>query len=545
MKKLLLILSAVFVSVTSVFAGLNPYAYGLKSYLNDDKSELTMIYTLNADAEKSLNNNTVIGVQVYIFEKENGNIVKTLTNGRITQGTCTLTVSTADLPREVPLSWKVVVNGNAKQTAPEVVHDRVSNNRPNATHGVAIDKNPESPSFGSIYYTEASSGNLNSTWDWMEAYTRPCVWQYTPQLTYSGHFYKDKENNVDVSNFVTTSQVEPHRVRISDDNRIFVSSCYTDATTAVWEYKGGNNFNKVITRTSSYGRVLGMDVFGSGNNLKILLCYMSGNKLTFREYALGSAGSISGSGTDKGTYTDQTLVISGSRVGVAYDDNGESFWFAIDRSTGYSSRVIHMKKSGSNYVCGTVNKCPLNTGGDGIFVKGNLLVKGIATSGDNSAAGRLYFFKINGDKIMNDAGSASLQYYSECEYIDTWTSYWVNDIDMDYAGNLYIASAYAGNAIAISMPYDGRRETEARDVYTFTVSDPVPNILATDLRYDIVRGKNQYEFSFNVNTKPEEAQLRFYKSYEDMQKSFNVVNADNFDGNNNNKPLFVYNYLFG
>ena len=538
MKKLLLILSAVFVSVMA-WAGLNPYAYGLKSYLNDDKSELTMIYTLNADAEKSHENNpTAIGVQVYIFEKASGNIVKTLTNGSITQGTCTLTVATVDLPKDVPLSWKVVVHGNAKQTKPAVVHDRVANNRPNATHGVAIDKNPESPNFGNIYYTEASSGNLNATWDWMERYTRPCIWQYSPQLTYQGHFYKDKENNVDVANFITTSQTEPHRIRISDDNRIFVSSCYENATTVVWEYKGGNNFNRVITRTSTYGKVVGMDVFGSGNNLKILLCYMSGNTLTFREYALGSAGSISGSGIDKGTYTEKTLVISDTHVGVAYDDNGESFWFAIDRSEGYSSRVIHMKKSGSSYVCGAVNKCPLVTGGDGLFVKGNLLVKGIAYSG----AGRLYFFKIDGDKIMNDAGTASLQYYDNCEYIDVFTYNWVNGMDMDYAGNLYIASAFAGNAIAISMPYDGRRETKARDIYTFTLPKPVPNIYATNLRYEAVEGAPKYKFSFNVNTQPKYAEIRFYKSYESMKKSMLAVNADDFKGGKTTRDNDLYCY---
>ncbi len=522
MKKLLLILTVVFVSVTSVFAGLNPYAYGLKSYLNDDKSELTMIYTLNANAETS---------QVYIFEKEKGNIVKTLTNGKITQGTCTLTVATADLPKDVPLSWKVVVNGNANQTQPAVVYDRVSNNRPNATHGVAIDKNPESPNFGNIYYTEASSGNLNTTWDWMEKYTRPCVWQYSPQLTYLGHFYKDKENNVDVANFVTTSQVEPHRVRISDDNRIFVSSCYADATTAVWEYKGNNNFNRVIARTSSYGKVLSMDVFGSGNNLKILLCYMSGSKLTFREYALGSAGSISGAGTDKGTYTDGTLVVSGSRVGVAYDDNGESFWFAVDRSFGYSSRVFHMTKSGSVYTCSDPFKCPLYTGGDGLFVKGNLLVKGVATSDGSNAEGRLYFYTINND------GSLTQKWTD----LHIWSSYWVNDIDMDYAGNLYIASAYAGNAIAISMPYDGSRTTEARDIYTFTLAKPVPNILATDLCVTPHDKQAKYIFSFNVNTKPEGAEIRFYTSEQDMLND-SKQNATYSDYDNHDNCSYYYRF---
>ena len=555
MKKLLLILTVVCVSVTS-WAGaddwkqLNPYAYGLSSSYDPNTQILTISFTLNAPAIIDDTYNTTHGVQVYATDGINDYLLHEVsTSDCQTEGKKTYKIDLSDrkgdtapcdiLPFNTPLTWKVVVWGNKSRTIPKVIYTQVSNNRPNATHGVAIDKNPESPKFGNIYYTEASSADLSATWDWMEKYTRPCIWQYTPKLTYQGHFYKDKENNVDVSNFVTSSQVEPHRIRISDDNRIFVSSCYTDATTAVWEYKGGNNFNKVITRTDSYGRVLGMDVFGSGNNLKILLCYMSGSTLRFREYALGSAGSTSGS-TDKGIYTNSDLVLSTSRVGVSYDDTGDTFWFGIDNGKTdnygvptWSSRVIHMTKVNSTWQAAHTEKVNNISGGDGIFVKGDLLVKGYY---NQESAGQLKFYTIN----KNGTLSAKYSNLSESS-LAIWSSYWVNDMDMDYAGNLYVASAYAGNAIAIAMPYDGKRTTPAPAGQTFTLADPVPNILATDLCVTPHDKQAKYIFSFNVNTKPEGAEIRFYTSEQDMLND-SKQNATYSDYDNHDKCAYYYRF---
>ena len=558
MKKLLLILTVVFVSVTS-WAGaddwkqLNPYAYGLSSSYDPNTQILTISFTLNAPAITDGTYNTTHGVQVYATDGSNDYLLHEVsTSDCQTEGKKTYKIDLSDrkgdtapcdiLPFNTPLTWKVVVWGNKNRTIPKVIYTQVSNNRPNATHGVAIDKNPESPKFGDIYYTEASSADLSATWDWMEKYTRPCIWQYTPKLTYQGHFYKDKENNVDVSNFVTSSQVEPHRIRISDDNRIFVSSCYTDATTAVWEYKGGNNFNKVITRTDSYGRVLGMDVFGSGNNLKILLCYMSGSTLRFREYALGSAGSTSGS-TDKGIYTNSDLVLSTSRVGVSYDDTGDTFWFGIDNGKTdnygvptWSSRVIHMTKVNSTWQAAHTEKVNNISGGDGIFVKGDLLVKGYY---NQESAGQLKFYTIN----KNGTLSAKYSNLSESS-LAIWSSYWVNDMDMDYAGNLYVASAYAGNAIAIAMPYDGKRTTPAPAGQTFTLAAPVPNILATDLCVTPHDKQAKYIFSFNVNTKPEGAEIRFYTSEQDMlNDSKQNATYDDYDNHDNCSYYYRFSEL--
>ncbi|MBO5816921.1 MAG: hypothetical protein J6R26_03115 [Paludibacteraceae bacterium] len=70
----------------------------------------------------------------------------------------------------------------------------------------------------------------------------------------------------------------------------------------------------------------------------------------------------------------------------------------------------------------------------------------------------------------------------------------------------------------------------------------VPNILATDLRCTPHSYENKYTFSFNTNHKPTKAYIRFYLSYDDMKNSLNVVNADNFNGTNANKPAFYYEF---
>ena len=126
---------------------------------------------------------------------------------------------------------------------------------------------------------------------------------------------------------------------------------------------------------------------------------------------------------------------------------------------------------------------------------------------------------------------------------------WVTGIAEDYAGNLYVTSEgnnwtsgktfYTSNVLAIAMPYSGSMKTRAKS--TPIPLNPIPNILATDLRYTPVGNADKYAFSFNVNTKPAAAQIRFYSSYDNMKKSINVVHSDTYDGLNSIEPEFIYN----
>lgn len=71
-------------------------------------------------------------------------------------------------------------------------------------------------------------------------------------------------------------------------------------------------------------------------------------------------------------------------------------------------------------------------------------------------------------------------------------------------------------------------------------ANPIPNILATDLRYVPHPYLDSYYFSFYVNTKPAKAIFRFYKSYDKMKQSINVVHDDLYNGTNTHTPDFIY-----
>ncbi len=71
-------------------------------------------------------------------------------------------------------------------------------------------------------------------------------------------------------------------------------------------------------------------------------------------------------------------------------------------------------------------------------------------------------------------------------------------------------------------------------------ANPIPNILATDLRYVPHPYLDSYYFSFYVNTKPAKAIFRFYKSYDKMKQSISVVHDDLYNGTNTHTPDFIY-----
>ena len=71
-------------------------------------------------------------------------------------------------------------------------------------------------------------------------------------------------------------------------------------------------------------------------------------------------------------------------------------------------------------------------------------------------------------------------------------------------------------------------------------ANPIPNILATDLRYVPHPYLDSYYFSFYVNTKPAKAIFRFYKSYDKMKQSIDVVHGDLYNGTNTHTPDFIY-----
>lgn len=616
MKKLLLILFAVFVSVMAWAATLNPYAYNLSSTWNEATSELTVRFKLNAHPNMRENSSSR-GIQIFAIDPSDnnkqyyiygvpGDIIKAKMNeyngGKGDSYDYELTIPITGvtwdrkevLPAGKTLTWAVNVAGLNKtdQASPVVVNDNIAN-RPYSCHGIAVNNNQNSADFGSIYVTEASNGVADkNTWKWLVDKGKSLL-KYTPRLEYSTSYQKASPfSNRDKD----ACLLEPHRVRISDDGRIFVSSYNRntrDDQVAVWELKNGV-FTPVIYHNTYGGaqgvygdRVCGMAVKGSGNNLRILLCFLDeydgnyANAFRMYEYDLNNLGEKQNEGSWRCSYRPlgNTYDVSGNKVvsaqsaldaarrfkwyfysdgfaNVAYGKkNKNDVFLSIDYCQGltYNASIVYFKEGATsstsiqnvnktNHYYGGGGFIPMLDGSDEYIISGRTKDGGSGTFPESN--GYIHAYPMDGTTISTTPKSG----YT-LSNIKSETA--INDMAMDCANNLYAVSFTdgskgSGRLIAIAMPYGGSTLTiapssNAEANRLFTTLKPVPNILATDLRYDIVRGKNQYEFSFNVNTKPEEAQLRFYKSYEDMQKSFNVVNADYYDGTNNNKPLFVYN----
>ena len=619
MKKLSLLLLTLCISLAGWAASLNPYAYNLSSTWNEATSELTVRFKLNAHPNMK-ENSSGRGIQIFAIDPSDnnkqyyiygvpGDIIKAKMNEynggkgdsydyELTIPITGVTWNGADvLPAGKNLTWAVNVAGLNKtdKANPVVVNDNIAN-RPYSPHGIAVNNDQNSPDFGSIYVTECTDGvSGDATWGWLSSAKGRSLLKYDPTLKYQTFYRKHKDGDATSELFSLrngNNLLEPHRVRISDDGRIFVSSYNQNGSQtgkpAVWELqKTTGKYTEVITHNPSYGdRVIGMAVKGSGTGLKLLLCYWNLTSYVLKGYEYSWNGTAFVNAALKFTYTPSDQLKTGMGVvhnntyycfsdgfvNVAYGAKDNStIWLGIDlflntNYVAYNTRLVHFNSSGNKLEDNTTVVSYGNGpdeywyyGGAGFvpYVDQNTKTERIAMGRAKIGSGyhgRFCVFDIN-----NSGAIASIPYKLK-DGINTGAV--VNDFAIDRAHNVYAVSFTdgttangkvsngttsngTGRLVAIAMPYGGATMTMApstnADANRYFNVKPVPNILATDLRCEPHATQNRYIFSFNTNTKPEEAQIRFYYSYEDMQKSLNVVNADNYNGTNANKPAFVYN----
>ena len=577
MKKFLFILSALLVSVITYGASLNPYAYNLSSTWNEETQELTVRFKLNAHPNIG-GSKSGKGIQIFAIDPSDNNkqyyiygvpegVIKAKMNEynggkgdsydyELTIPITGVTWNGADiLPAGKNLTWAVNVAGLNKddKANPVVVNEKINSNlRPRACHGVAVDRNFDSDFFGSIYVTEASpDANGENTWSWITNGNHGnSLLEYNPQLTTVKSYKKASR----FSPYNHGGLCEPHRVCISEDGRVFVSSynAYGNDNThtnkpIVWELnRETGEYTQIIgfeTGTNyKGGRVMGMDVKGSGNSIKILLCYLSSlsystsnNKLVGWEYTLN--GTLITKTEKKFEYTlfdiptqaaikNNYYFYTDGLASVKYGLNND-IYLGLDYfiNTGYLTRFIHISSNGTQ-TPNTLDSSEGYYGGGGIAVyKGEDTGKTmVAMARTKSVANAVYNQGVVHIYPMNGTSRESSQYGELSANIDAI----VSDFAIDNAYNLYAVSFLhgsesqhsngTGRLIAIALPYDGATMTMApqnSNNVNFQLK-PIPNILATDLRYGPYGNENRYEFSFNVNTKPELAQIRFYENEADM-----------------------------
>ena len=330
---------------------LNPYAYDLSSTWDEVSQQLTVHFKLNSppnlnDGTGDGNYNTQHpepnGLQIFAVDPD-GNRYRIGGPGRATiqanhkkeggqYGQYDLLIELADgvnatgneqstrldIPRGVPLTWEVWVKGRSSETetykVPRLVNATVDK-QPYQMTGVAIGTNPYAENFAKTFVANTNNGTqdnksvtpLEGIHQWLfdeledlivahgSARRSPALLEYTASLKYKARHRKDYMDGTG-SWFSSHLFSEPHRVRVSEDGRVFVSSYLYNVDDegygwAIAEYLGENSFKTIIQtdfaankdqQGNQYAvtdkrfnrRPVDFDVKGSGENLKMVVAWV-------------------------------------------------------------------------------------------------------------------------------------------------------------------------------------------------------------------------------------------------------------------------------
>jgi hypothetical protein len=499
MKKLLFILSAIFVSVMG-WGQLNPYAYSLSSDWDATNQTLTVDFKLNAKANK---------IEIFAVDRANNNKTYKIheiaspgntldysipihINGKDKNGTC--------LPTGKNLTFAVKVDGTASNNPGTPIY--IEQNRPYSPHGVAVNNCQESQDFGAVYVTECTNGVSGNTWGWLSDKGRSLL-EYNPRLEYS-NFYR-KSSDFSLRNLEWNSDgtyksggnlLEPHRVVISDDGRIFVSSYNQNGSNdkiAVWEFnRQTKQYTPLIYHNTAYGdRVVAMDIKGTtATGLKMILAFFEvntdGNRGYYiHEYAIsGNTGSATAAYVKKicqyvpsngdGTQYQRIQDLLKESVNLHYFCYTDGFtdiaygakdpttvFIGIDYfvNTKFRTTLDYYNGTNHNYH-NTTNEGQRYGGGGLVTYKGangeDLIAMGRCQLGNNTEDdGRIQVYALNQHNVPSD-----IRYT-----IPTKTKNVINDIAIDCANNLYAVSftdnaatkapSGTGRLLAVAMPYSG------------------------------------------------------------------------------------------
>lgn len=381
MKKLSLLLFATFISLMSwaltnedtqgLTYTLNPYAYDLSSTWNPFEKKLIVRFRLNTPPNMTATYNgdsykcgtttysEPRGIQIYAVDSQgneyriggpSGEDIKTAFQSTddqygyfraeidLSSGKCTHNIQ--QIPKGVPLTWKVRVKDRHQgSTTYQMLRNtgQSFDKLPYKVTGMATSNCPYAPNFGKTFVANTDNGsslNGNATYGWLynalcdptwmvpkdgggetNATRTPALLEYTAQLKYKARHRKNYHDGN--KSWFSSNEFEPHRVRVSEDGRIFVSSYLPTTGWAVAEMIGGDSVitivkcdqavnedkteNDYVKKHSRFNRrAIDFDVKGSGDDLKILVAWVTPKgtlknqkywyaKVECYEYQLGKA----------------------------------------------------------------------------------------------------------------------------------------------------------------------------------------------------------------------------------------------------------------
>ena len=475
-------------SLPAAASGLNPYAYGLSAELAEDSSTIKVKFNINALAST---------VKVIFNDGEKDYIARSYTN--VKAGGYSSVIAIDTMPKGKTMSWRVDVTGAGFTTATKIGTEYYFYH----PTSVDVDHSPESPHFGRILCNEAyheikgktGTGSAGDYTTYKSQALGAGIYEFNPKFEYVGAYNGGNTFATYRLDKTSSKALAPHRIRIADDGRIFVTSFNGGASwggkilwevnqdnlntwTAAFGYSKVSSTSELQTSSSEYIAApnIGFDVQGGGDNLKLLMMsatsdcydYVEG---AFRcyEYAWGKKTTWNTAvqkkwfdGNKSNNCNGTFKVINYTGANVQFDNHG-GIWVCQYRASATDTypSLIYYDKNGVYRFHEVMN----NRGGGGM--RFNKDFTKVIISGGNGSTGEATVYSISND--ANGYPTKLTKLYTIAMNLGTSMC----DYAWDYADNVYAVSYTKEKLVAYATPHDADKvvSTPAMSKYGFTLTE--------------------------------------------------------------------------
>ena len=475
-------------SLPAAASGLNPYAYGLSSELAEDSSTIKVKFNINALAST---------VKVIFNDGKKDYVARSYTN--VKAGGYNSVIAIDTMPKGKEMSWRVDVTGAGFTTATKIGTEYYFYH----PTSVDVDHSPESPHFGRILCSEAyheikgktGTGSAGDYTTYKSQALGAGIYEFNPKFEYVGGYNGGNTFATYRLDKTSSKALAPHRIRIADDGRIFVTSFNGGASWGgkiMWEVNQDNlntwnpafGYSKVSStselQTSSSEYIaapnIGFDIQGGGDNLKLLMMsatsdcydYVEG---AFRcyEYAWGKKTTWNTAvqkkwfdGNKSNNCNGTFKVINYTGANVQFDNHG-GIWVCQYRASATDTypSLIYYDKNGVYRFHEVMN----NRGGGGM--RFNKDFTKVIISGGNGSVGEATVYSISND--ANGYPTKLTKLYTIAMNLGTSMC----DYAWDYADNVYAVSYTKEKLVAYATPHDADKvvSTPAMSKYGFTLTE--------------------------------------------------------------------------
>ncbi len=402
---------------TEKIAARGHYAYGLSSTNSGSN------YTLKFKSTGDVANGTII------FTNNSTGAKQSIKTGTIKKGENTVTVDSKTLGENAQFSWSVAID-NPVSTGSELLYSDNSiiynNGTKNARIGVAIDNDPASAYFGTAYTLTAMGQGMQ---------------KYNPDFSKNGGkvatgmFGKDTDASTSTNKFVRSNRIEV------ENGKVYIAN-YANMNSGMWEYDPATNASPRSITNAFYERAIAF--YGEGSSRKVF----SSHENNLQRFDIGTgtswtSGSPAKSYTAAGVMdngdgdilvTDNAVIVSQNRfAGNNLAQNPAFAVFDHNLNLVYKSDAINATLNGSD--------------NGGMAITANKKTFAIADSYQGSGRSGVTV------QVYDVTWSGSTPTFVHKQSILLDGTYQVDQMEFDYADNLYIASQQKGLLVyAIKNP---------------------------------------------------------------------------------------------